>query len=79
MICPQCNEKTIPTFDGPQRWCTGCGRLFWMNGDGTIHDTYHPRQKPATVDLEVPVDSYASWYLRHNLKHPNEHLELYNI
>lgn len=43
MRCPVCRSKTQATFDGPQCWCRGCGRLFWINSDGSIRDTYVPK------------------------------------
>lgn len=50
MNCPHCTSKTQPTFEGPQRWCPGCGTLLWMNPDGTIRHAYIPK-------LQMPFPS----------------------
>lgn len=40
--CPACTQRTVPTYEGYQAWCTNCGRLFWLNPDGTVRGTQVP-------------------------------------
>ena len=42
MKCPECDHTTTATFEGPQRWCPGCGRLFWVNADDTVRSVMTP-------------------------------------
>lgn len=54
MTCPHCTSKTKPTFEGPQRWCPGCGTLTWHNPDGTVRHVDIPKlQMP--FPAEPPV------------------------
>lgn len=40
--CPACTKRVVPTYEGFQAWCTGCGRLFWLHPDGTVRGTQVP-------------------------------------
>lgn len=40
--CPHCTNRVVSTYEGFQEWCTGCGRLYWINPDGTIRGTQVP-------------------------------------
>lgn len=42
MNCPACTKPTEYVFEGDQRWCTGCGRLYWMRPDGTVRSVRVP-------------------------------------
>lgn len=42
MNCRHCGRFCEPTFEGLQRWCRGCGRLYWMNPDDTVRGVHVP-------------------------------------
>lgn len=42
MNCPACTKPTEYVFEGDQVWCSGCGRLYWLNRDGTVRGVRVP-------------------------------------